>query len=295
MKTTPLIQKLAFVVGFGALLSFAAAPEAEAALIAHFRFDDGSGTTAANLVDPSSPANFSPSGASWTTSVPQNFVVSSAYHNNGSDGAYAAVRGDAPAFSSITDLTVTGWVNVTSVVGTSGGYDRIISKRTTSGTQAFDIGFRNTGSGANAGIGIGVAFSTTLEVITAPIDFTSGWVFFAVTRESDTGAISIYLGDSDPLSGLTLGKTGVSATGAHSNPADLMIGNTPAGTSARAGAVSYSDFRFYNEVLNTTGLENIRHLNLQAIPEPGTVGLTLGALALTLLAHRRFRRVTGEL
>ncbi len=289
MKTTPLIKQLALSIGMGALLTLGAVPHAGAALIAHFRFDEGTGTTAENLADPTSPGNFSASGATWTTDVADNFVVSSAYHNDGSNGAYVAVRGDAPDFTSITDITVTGWINASDVVGTAGGYDRIVSKRTTSGTQAFDIGFRST----TGGVGIGVAFSTLAEVISEPVDFASGWIFFAVTRESSTGAISIYLGDTDPLGELSLSQTGISASGAHSNSADLMIGNTAAGTSARAGVASYSDFRFYDEVLDFNGIEAIRRSHLQAVPEPGAIGLTLGALALTFGLHRRSRR-TGS-
>lgn len=290
MKTTPLIQKLLLSAGLGALLAFGAAPKAESALIAHFRFDEGSGTVAANQVDPTSPGNFSASGTTWTTNVPENFLVSSAYHNDGSNGAYMAVRGDAPAFSSIADITVTGWINVTSAVGTAGAYDRIFSKRPTSGLQAFDIGFQNTGGG----LGISVAFSTLNEVISGPIDFASGWVFFAVTRTSSTGAISIYLGDTDPLTALELNRTGFGTSGVHSNTADLMIGNTAAGTSARAGDASYSDFRFYDEVLDLAAIDTIRRSHLQAIPEPATGGMILGALVLTYVAHRRSRSVDGR-
>lgn len=285
MKTTPLIKQLALSVGLGVLLIIAATPRADAALIAQFRFDEGTGTTATNLADLTSPGRFSTSGATWTTDVPNNFVVSSAYHNDGRDGAYVAVRGDAPGFATIADITVTGWINASQFVGTAGGYDRIVSKRTTAGTQSFDIGFRST----TGGVGIGVAFSTLAEVITPAVDFASGWIFFAVTRQSSTGAISIYLGNTDPLTGLSLSQTGVSASGAHSNPADLMIGNTAAGTSARAAVASYSDFRFYDEVLDITALNQIRISNLQAIPEPSSIVLVLTSIALILLPHK-YRR-----
>ncbi len=247
----------------GAVLALTASASLHAGLVVHLRFDEGEGVVARNKADTSAPGVFSVTGAEWTTDVPETFVSRTAYRNTGNEGAYVSVKGDSEGISTFDDFTITGWVQATEVNGTAGAFDRILSKRDAVGQRAIDIGFINSGSGSKAGIGIGVLVGSLNQVVTPPIDFSEGWIFFAVTRVRDTGEISIYLGRSGREQSAQLERTGEGTPGPIKNNAPLMVGNTPMGVH-RAGEASYSDIRIYNEVLDAAQIEAVRQENLSS-------------------------------
>lgn len=233
----------------------------QAGLVVHLRLDEGHGAVAKNSADLSAPGNFSTRGSEWTKDIPKTFVSRFAYRNSGVDGAYISVNADSDGIKMFDDFTMTGWVHAEEVNGQAGGFDRIISKRDEMGNRAVDIGFMNTGGGNEKGVGIGALVGSLNPVVSGRIDFSEGWVFFAITRRQATGEISIYLGTSDPAKPTQLERRGEAPPGTMENKAPLMIGNTPMGLH-RAGVASYSDIRIYNEALEPEQIEETRLQNL---------------------------------
>ncbi len=206
------------------------------------------------------------------------------YHNNGANGSGIRVNGGPAKLDLLGDASFTTWINVTSAVTTDGAADRVFSKRINT-LGYFDFVFASNG---------GLTFesrltsaSTHIQVTTTPIDFTSGWLFLALTRDATTGAVNIYLGT--PTSpGLTLIGSGTSQAGnIDSTGADFMIGNVHAiagFTYTRSPVADFSDFRIHNEVLSSPQLDAIRLESLQSVPEPSTAFLLIvGAFGLSRL------------
>jgi len=257
---------------FSAMIGCLPLSEGKAAMIMHLKLDEGSGTVAANSVPGGENGSLVGAGSGWTTDVPSNFASQAAYHNNGTNGAYIGLP--ATSVGELDDFTITGWINVHSAVGTTGGNDRILAKNNFSSSY-FDLGFRNlAGGGMGIALDIQINGTTAMSaVLSSAIDFSDGWLFIAATRDGATGQINLYLGTPD-AAGLSLIGNGNEVVGTiPSNVALLTLGNVQSNT-ARNGDVSYSDFRVYDTALAEDALEAIR---LEQVPEPKAASLALVA------------------
>lgn len=255
------------------------ASDARAALLLHYGLDQSTGATAYDA-EPS-PANgqLLGSGSSWTTEVPNEFVARHAYRNSGADDT-AIDAGNVTKLNSLGSLTISGWVNVQSAVTTNGSQDRLLSNRGTTGGY-FDLAVIDVTGG------VGLRFELKLNntdvaksVTSTAVDFSSGWLYFAVTRDAVTGVVSIYVGSTDAAAGLQLITTGTAGVGTiDGSTGRFMIGNTGVNTK-RSPKADYSDIRLYDTALSSSELNAIRKDNLLPIPEPTLLSLTLiGGLA----------------
>lgn len=264
----------------------------DAALILHLKLDEGTGTTAANSPTGAPAGTLTGTGSTWTTNVPSQFVPTSAYNNDGTNGASVTYPADYAALGDLGDFTISGWINARSVDGTVGGNDRILSKRgSTAGAAFFDFGFYNAvGGGIGIGLDVQVAGGTVINASrSSAIDFSQGWLFVAATRDATTGVITFYIGDTKGNSIVSDIGSGTDSAGViAANAAKLMLGNVFSNT-ARNGDVSYSDFRIYDTILTPTQLNGVRLENLKAIPEPasGALLIMVSPLAMLMIQRRR--------
>ena len=126
----------------------------------------------------------------------------------------------------------------------------------------------------STGSGTGIATSGAMDI--------SGWFFFAVTRDASTGVISFYYGTPTENLSSVGGGTGAAGTIADNSSA-FMVGNVAANTN-RAPNADFSDIRIYDGVLDHSQIQAVQ---MEAIPEPGALGMLLGGLTVLLLTIRQ--------
>lgn len=248
---------------------------AHGALLVRYSLDQASGSVVSDLAPNPVDATVMEGAASWNLySGPLD--VSYVYHNNGQNGSGVRVSGGPEKLDDLGSASFTGWINVTSAVTTDGAADRVFSKRLNT-IGYFDLVFSVNG-GLTFESRLNGSTSNTL-VSTTAIDFNSGWIFYAVTRDATTGKVEIYIGDT-ASEAITLVGSGYSQVGViESAGADLMIGNVHAQPQqARSPVADFSDFRIYDEVFSVGELNQIRLENLHAVPEPAVGGVVLAVL-----------------
>lgn len=249
-------------------------------LLLNYKFDQSSGTAAVDSA--ANPANgtLTGAGSTWTnTGLPQNFQANHVYSNNGDNGTYVTA-GDVAKLDGLGSFTFTGWLNVESAVTTQFSWDRVLSKRGSTGSY-FDLRFADAGGG-NVGLTLEISTGVGTATVTSSAMNMSDWFFFAVTRDATTGVISFYYGTTDGSLISAGGDTGATGTIAD-NSSPFMVGNVAANTS-RAPDADFSDIRIYDGVLSLGGLQAVQ---MQAIPEPGACGLAFGGIVTILLFVRR--------
>lgn len=254
-------------------------------LLLQYTFDQSSGTTA--IDSSASPANGTLTGAGSTwqnTGLPPNFKVDNVYSNSGASGTYVTA-GDVAKLDGLGDFTFTGWLNVNSANIGEFTEDRVLSKRSnTVGASFFDLSFTDAGSG-NTGLALGIFTGTvgSTKTKSAAMDISSGWFFYAVTRNSTTGAISFFYGTT--AGSLTSAGGGTGQTGSIVDNANLFIvGNVQSNTD-RAPDADFSEIRIYDSVLSYAAIGDIQ---ASAVPEPDAFGLLLvGVLGVWFAFNRR--------
>lgn len=250
------------------------------ALLLNYKFDQSSGRVAVDSA--ANPANgtLTGAGSTWTNmGLPPNFQANYAYSNSGGNATYVTA-GDVAKLDGLSSFTFTGWLNVESAVTTQFSWDRVLSKRGSSGSY-FDLRFADVGGG-NIGLTLEISTGSGTAAVSSGAMNMSDWFFFAVTRDATTGLISFYYGTTDGSLVSVGGGTGTTGVIADNSSA-FMVGNVAANVD-RAPNADFSDIRIYDGVLNLSALQAVQ---LQAIPEPGAFGLALGGVVVFLLLVRR--------
>ncbi len=272
------------IFSFILTLGFLASPTFGQTLLLEYTFDQSTGTTAFDSAADPADGVLVGAGSTWTdVGLPGNFKAGNAYSNSGANGTYVSA-GYVEKLDGLGDFTFSGWMNVRSAVTDQFLWDRVMSKRSSTGAF-FDLRFTDVGDGdvglaleINTGSGSGTVTSIAMDM--------SDWFFFAVSRDADSGAISFYYGDASgalSAAGSGSGPTGnIAASGA-----SFFVGNVSANT-ARAPDADFSDIRIYDGALD---ISEVQAVQAAAIPEMNRIGLSMGAFAsLLLLSHRARRR-----
>jgi len=164
------------------------------------------------------------------------------------------------------DFTITCWLNVRD----PSNLLRIVSKMGLKDASFFDFRLAEAPAGS---IKFLLALRTGrildngyvqkgFEIVSEDCELPFGWLFVAVTRDSNSGLVSFYFGGEDPSTGVVVpigigdGPRGVILD----NKAALMIGNIQVNL-GRAANADFSDLRIYTEVLSPEMIEAVRVQN----------------------------------
>jgi len=276
--------KLACTLVAGAFIT----TQAHSAMLLHYNFSEGTGTTSANLgTVTGATATFSGgAGFSAANNAPRTPGFSMDNSAAGSGGVGRATITNASlgsALDNLTNFTVTGWYKADQA-------------QSSNSPRLFNKALNTIGNQAAGGLALLFNDADTLQFNVGGISFTSGntntiyddvgsWVFFAVTFTGGTGGGgAFYAGVQDPNTPITaaVGTYNTTLANIGSNTQDLVIGNrSPDADANRAFDGFLDDFRFYDEILTVAQIEAIR-----VIPEPSGFAL-LGFSAMGLLLRRR--------
>ena len=251
---------------------------AQAALVAHWDLEEGTGATTSDQV--STTAGALGTGVSWSTDTP----------------------GAASDYSLSFPNTTAGFVGTTlnaTDMGISGtGAKTILGWfKTTSQEQQMFFGYspsNGTGAGQDLRLGHDASGYLRFEVSSGFALYNGktlddgAWHMAAVIISADdtTSTVDFYL-DGDlltPTSSSTraINTLGASSLGANFDQVVLGNGNPTSSTQAWDGFID--EVRVYNTALTETELDSI----YAAIPEPATFGL-VGLMGLACLVRRRIR------
>jgi hypothetical protein len=165
--------------------------------VAHYPFDDGSGTTAIDATGNGRTATLA-GGVGWTTGRSGGAV------NLGGTGAHVAMP--AGILAGVTAFTVAGWVRLTAIAnwarvfdfGSGTGTNMFFTARSGSGTARFAI--TNSGSGGE-------------QRIDAPSALPTGaWTHFVVTQTGNLGILYINGAEVARNSAMTLRPSNLGST-----------------------------------------------------------------------------------
>ena len=263
-----------------AVLLVCASGQSHGGLLLQYKFNEGSGTTAADS-GTGSPANAIVTG-SWVSSSPGIAYASSVSTvgmvNSGSSNAAISTSSNLSKISSMRDVTFTGWVNLAAKPSNFFG---LFSTGTT-GIPS-NVWF----SGSGNGLGLNFTGGDSASNNTNDAFPLNTWVFFAVTYDGDvsTNNVNYYTGTQTGTVS-RLGTTVSYAAGTtQSNVTVLEIAGRPGTTLARTPSGYFSDFRIYNEVLSSSALEAVRVEAL--VPEPSSFALLAAGFGALVLFRRR--------
>jgi len=264
--------KLACTLVAGAFIT----TQAHSALLLHYNFSEGTGTTSANLgtITGATATFTSPAVFSAANIAPRTPGFSM---NNSSAGVGRATITDVSLNDSLDNLatfTVTGWYNSDVL---QSDHARLFNKSPDSfGSTGIGISFQTGGAALRFNVGNNSFTSATSTIY----DNTAAWVFFAMTFTSGTGGSgTFYAGDlNTPVTAAVSTHSTNLTFGSNTEP--LVLGNRSV-TPDRAFDGFLDDLRVYDEVLTVSQIEAIR-----VIPEPSGFAL-LGFSAMGLLLRRR--------
>ena len=229
-------------------------------LVAHWMFDEGSGTTASDSSGNGNTGTLQ-NGPTWTTGQ-----IGGALNLDGVDDLVNA--GSAGMLDNVSAITVAAWVNPGSTG--EGGYGRIVQKGSTSNPTA---GFRFLTQGTNQ-LGFAVDYGTTdLNRVSATNTVTMGaWSHVVATWDGSTSAsnVHIYVNGVEVSSYAT--TTNPAGARGDDNAASLYIGGND--TIDRTFAGKLDDVRVYNSVLSAS---DVLALYQASDTTPPTVSLTAPA------------------
>lgn len=192
----------------------------------------------------------------------------------------------------LSELTITGWLNVSSLTTGSGG-NRIISW-INNGGDGVDLVYQSNGSlrlGVDGWPDNSPAVSSAGKVAADVLGASSNWVFFAVTYQSN-GQVRFYFGNGSNDATLDVSRTysGPGVTG--SSIGKLAIGafndaTRNSGTWNRMFRGVLDDIRVYGSALSTSDIVAVQHNSLgdttpPSVPQsvqstfasPGQIGLS---------------------
>lgn len=277
--STKLTSGVVALVAYGSTL-IGSALEAQQLLL-HYTLNESSGNIAYDSAPNPANGTLTGAGSSWSNeNLPATFVVDHFYRNSGADGTYITAW-DSEKLRSLGDFSITGWLYVHEANVGQFVQDRVLSKRGASGSY-YDLTFADAGNGQMA-LRLDLFNGTTSSQIVSDAMDMSGWFFFAVTRNSTTGAIEFYYGTPDGTFISAGGGNGVTGIVGNNN-SQFMIGNVAANT-ARAPKADFSDIRVYGSALNASEIQGI--MNSALIPEANAIFGGVAVFAIVLLIRRR--------
>lgn len=240
-----------------------------ASLLGYWRFEEGTGTTAAD----SSGNGFNGTLAGTPIPVWTTGYVPSSGALDFTPTARVSLAND-PAFQLTGPITLTAW---TLADATAGG--RVITKGGNSGSRGWSLGVENTGY-YSFQIPSSSTALTTLN--TAPGSVALGvWTHLAAVYDPTALTMKLYINGA--LASATL--TGIVPAVMYNPPSIApSIGTRSDGTTRWDGKLD--EIRIYNEALSQAQI-----LALSEVPEPTTTGLLIcGALAAVVARRRPLRR-----
>jgi len=237
-----------------------------------FALNEGAGTAVLDSSSAKVAGELKGSGAGWTVDVPAAFSSGSAYSCDGSRGSRIAIEAEASdAISLLEDFTITCWLNMRD----PSNLRRILSKMDLKHASFFDFRLAEAAEGKikfllalRTGSILDNGYAQKgFEIVSEDCELPLGWLFVAVTRDSNSGLVSFYFGGEDPSTDLVASiGTGDGPKGVIlDNKAALMIGNIQVNL-GRAANADFSDLRIYTEVLSSETIEAVRLQNFK--PEP---------------------------
>lgn len=277
------------------ILASTSIPASAQTLLAHYTFDEGTGTTAADSSGYGTATNGTlVGGAGWTTNTPSGSGSALALDGRTTPRNYAEAANTK--VNTITDsFTISLWVNLQAAPVNG---DRFVSTLMAGSGFDFSIQDPRGATGQNSGTISASNFSLAVFVnstgnaaISLKTNYSAAnqWVFIAATYSK--GSVKFYTGTADDnVSGLTTVLAGAlpASVAASSNP--LQIGDTPVAGSSRTLNGYLDDVRIYSGVASQSFLEGVRLENLSTVPEPSTtiaIVATLSLLAALIVRQRR--------
>lgn len=276
MRTRQLAKWSAVVALVGALTS-------PAALIAWYKFDEGSGSSTANSGTAGSSGNLSFQGSATFSPAGESPAGTGYSLDNrtgstmGGSGGGAQTAASFDALDSLTAMTITGWYKSDGAIA---GLARLVDRADASvGAGQWSLYFDPTPGRLQLNLGGTTFFNTSGDYWV-----TNTWMFFAV-RFIGGSSVSFFVGDTATSATLLTSAGGTVPADLGDGTKKLTVGNRE--NLGRAFKGFLDDVRIYDEAISDTGIEDIR---VAGIPEPGTIGL-LGLSAAVLMVFRRRSRV----
>lgn len=275
MKSKLLLLNMALGAFFGSL------SVSQAALIVHYKLDEGTGVTAGDSGSaPAAPGTLTGSGSTWVQDNPAGTGYS--YSVNDSSISYISA-GVVEKLEGMGDMTISFWTKLSAVQVN----DRIFSTRSGAGNGAIDIVATSTDvNNMTFRLELSPGYGNSINATSSAFD-ASDWVFVAMVRNASAGTVQIYLGGTEGNAlvngGLTTGLAG--NTDINQNSGDFRIGGTASTALNRTPTGYLSDFRIYDEALGESAVNAIRY---ESIPEPSTLAF-VGLAGVAILWRRRAR------
>lgn len=319
MKTSPVSHSHPWLIMIAAMI--AACPAfLQATAIISLPFDEGSGTTTANVGTSGGTGTFTQQAGLpvFSSNVPTGPMapagnVSSLdfWAESGGNRAVDFLATTASPTVGLSAFTVTGWVNLRSNQIGSGG-NRIISTWSGAATRILTSGFEIVQVADNRlRFSVNEApdfpgpspFSSINTITIDPLTPVSNWMFFAVTYDAGDlsdpadGRVSFYFGNADTAAAADAGATNVVYDrGAINSATDLgksgtlTVGNfttdvaarTVIGNNSRVLRGLTDDINVFDSVLTLAEIHAVQ----QGVPEPSAAML----LVLGLVGAQGIRR-----
>jgi len=282
MSLTASRYRLGLLLAAPVALAFTAVPNARAALILRYEFDDQANPTADSGTAPAAPGTLIGANSTYVNTTPSGtgFAYSTGAGNNDFVTTGTAANPDAgtdPAkLDGLTSFTLAFWVNLRAAPVVN---DRFVS-------DGFNPGFDlriGTPSGTNFPIGLQV--DSTFVGSTASTSADQLWRFIAVTYDgtATTSNALFYTGTTSTALSQLGDPVTLNAGAVDPNTNDFQVGGTTGTTTDRSPSAWFDDVRVYNEVLDAATLEGIRQSN---VPEPASAATLLGVVGLLALRRR---------
>jgi len=208
--------------GYSTQVAAAPASGLNLGLVAEYKFENGAQDSSGN--------GFSGS-INGITSTVAGVVDGSAINFTGGDDSYVEIPNPLG-----NDFTISFWLNTTATGGTGQWYSGkgLVDGEVPGATNDFGVSL----IGTNVAFGVGNPDTT----ITSSVGVSDGaWHHIAAVRTSISGAMLLY------VDGI-LRASGTGATGTHSTPVALHLGNLQSGLDYFAGSID--EVRLYNTALN---------------------------------------------
>ncbi len=260
---------------------------ARADLILHYTFDNAAAPTADTGTTPAANGNLY-GGATIVTTTPSGTggALSTGTGNNAYLSTGTGDTGDTQKLDSLSQITITGWLNLQADPLASTTVDRLVSKWDKVG-KGFELlvcaPLTGTSSASNFRLQFVVDNQVAQSTIATSADHT--WLFYAVTYNSVTGTVTFYTG-TDAASvtqfGSSITLSGVGVPDDTTLP--LEVGGSPTTDADRSPSAYFDDIRIYNTVLTKSDLETVRASN---VPEPATATLVGGGILTCLCLLRK--------
>jgi hypothetical protein len=259
--------------GVSKYLSSRLLPDSRLGLVGHWKFNDGTGTTAAASVGKiGTLTGFPTDDSQWVAGPPRAVpAVGGALKFDGIDDRVSF--GNDPNYNPTDALTIALWVKREDKTS----FERFVSNSASGSSYAYEFGTGWTGYQDHWRFRLNSNEGLMLMV---PMAGDAGeWIHLAATYDKNLASDNVKIYEDGKL--VATADYSASLTGFGT----LMTNRT----GATDGFVnsSFADLRIYNTALSAS---EIRAL----IPEPGSAMLLLGAAVTLLLAPRRRRQTAGS-